>query len=418
LDQYDLLTDIAIIGAGPAGCSASIFLSKHSIKHIVFEKAAFPRDKICGDGLSGKVMDTLNKMELNIVDAFTAMPNQFLPSYGVRFAAPNGKAVNIPFSQNLDLLEKPPGFVAKRMDFDAFLFSKLENGDAEVHQKAKVVDIIRLNDGLQIIYEEAGKKKKCFAQLLISAEGERSITAKKFAGYKMQPKHYSAGIRAYYKNVTHMQKGNFIELHFIKEALPGYFWIFPLPNNEANVGLGMLSDDLREQNVNLKHIMLSAIQKNKTLRRRFKNAEMVSKIEAWGLPLGSTKPNISGERFILTGDAASLIDPFTGEGIGNALLSGKIAAEIARLALSENNFSANFLKQYDTIVYDKTWDETNLSYKLQRMVRFPFLFNFVINRLNKNTLLRETFTAMFSDLDIRSKLRSPLFYLKLLLGRK
>jgi len=254
------------------------------------------------------------------------------------------------------------------------------------------------------------------SKLIIGAEGDRSIVAKKLAGIKKENDHYCAGIRAYYKGVEGMHSQNFIELHFLEELLPGYFWIFPLPNGEANIGAGMLSSSVSSRKVNLKEDMLRAIANNPNIKDRFKNAELTGEIKGWGLPLGSKKRALSGDGFLLVGDAGSLIDPFTGEGIGNAMYSGMMAADHIKEAVEQNRFDAAFLKNYEEQFYTRQWDELKLSHTMQKLCKYPWLFNFVVNKAHKNKALRETISCMFEDLDLRAKLRNPLFYLRLLMN--
>jgi flavin-dependent dehydrogenase len=213
-----------------------------------------------------------------------------------------------------------------------------------------------------------------------------------------------------------MHDQNFIELHFLEELLPGYFWIFPLPNGMANVGAGMLSSVVSRKRINLKEDMLRAIANNKGIKHRFEHAEMQGKIQGWGLPLGSKKRPLSGNHFLLTGDAGSLIDPFTGEGIGNALYSGMMAAEHIQQAITQQRFDSAFLKQYDDAFYARQWDELKLSHTMQKLCNYQWLFNTVVRKANRNKVLRETISCMFEDLDLRAKLRNPLFYFKLLLN--
>jgi geranylgeranyl reductase family protein len=408
---------IVIVGAGPGGCATSLFLSKHKIHHTIIDKAVFPRDKVCGDALSGKTVYVLNQLDPAIIQSFDQQKDQFIESWGVKFVAPNGKAIDIPFKQDMSKEQLPPGFISKRLDFDYELFKLLDKNYAHVIEDAEVVSVEKEEKGVNITYVK-DDVTTCIhhAQLVIGAGGDRDPVAKSLSEIKKENNHYCAGIKAYYEGVEGMHHQNFIELHFLPEMLPGYFWIFPLPNGMANVGAGMLSSEVSKRKVNLKADMLKAIENNPNINARFKNAKLVGKVQGWGLPLGSKKRPISGERFLLVGDAGSLIDPFTGEGIGNALYSGMMAADFIADAVKQNRFDAAFLKQYDDAFYNRQWDELKLSHTMQRLCKYPWLFNFVVNKAHKNKALRETISCMFEDLDLRAKLRNPLFYVKLLIN--
>ncbi|MFN7312805.1 MAG: NAD(P)/FAD-dependent oxidoreductase [Bacteroidota bacterium] len=410
-------TDIVIVGAGPAGCSTSLFLAKQKIPHTIIEKAIFPRDKVCGDALSGKTVYVLNQLNPDIVPAFAGLNQEFIDSWGVKFVAPNGKAIDIPFKQDISKEKYPPGFISKRMDFDHELFKRLDRNYAHVIEGAEVTDVLQQNGLSEINYTQNNQSFQIKnIKLVVGAEGDRSIIGKKLGLIKKENDHYCAGIRAYYSGVEGMHPQNFIELHFLPEMLPGYFWIFPLPNGMTNVGAGMLSSEVSKRKVNLKQDMLDAIANNPNIKNRFKNAKLEGKIQGWGLPLGSKKRPLSGNGFLLTGDAGALIDPFTGEGIGNALYSGMMAADVIAEAIKNNRFDATFLNQYDVAFYNRQWDELKLSHTMQKLCKYPWLFNFVVNKAHKNKALRETISCMFEDLDLRAKLRNPLFYFKLLLN--
>jgi hypothetical protein len=410
-------TDIVIIGAGPAGCSTSLFLAKNKIPHTIIDKAIFPRDKVCGDALSGKVVYVMKQLNPEMIYDYNKNSNQFLPSWGVKFVAPNGKSIDIPFKSDVSKETHAPGFISKRMDFDASLFNKLDKNYANVLDGTELINVIKTDDGITIQLKNSTSSFEIKnIKMLIGAEGDRSLVAKKLSNIKKDNDHYCAGIRAYYEGVTELHDQNFIELHFLEELLPGYFWIFPLPNGQANVGAGMLSSSVSAKKVNLKQDMLRAIANNPKIKHRFANAKLVNNIQGWGLPLGSKKRVISGNNFLLTGDAASLIDPFTGEGIGNAMYSGMLAAAHIQNCITQNNFSAEFNQTYDNAFYDRQWDELKLSHTMQKLCKYPWLFNFVVNKANKNKALRETISCMFEDLDLRAKLRNPLFYVKLLIN--
>lgn len=389
---------VVIIGCGPAGASTSIFLSKLNVDHIILEKEAFPRDKICGDGCSGKTSFVLRKANPQFLNEIFENSNSFLPSNGISFSAPNGKFIDVPFPRTQLINEQPIGFTCKRVIFDDFLFRKTHSPFCTVIQSANTTAIVQTSEGYNITFSNALHELKTIScKLLIGADGDKGITCKKILHENIVSKSSAIGLRAYYKGVTGMHKEHFLELHFLKEILPGYFWIFPLPNGDANVGIGMNAEVARKKKINLREVMLNAISVNPLIKDRFINAQLTDKIYGWGLPTGEKRKPVSADHFLLVGDAASLVDPFTGEGIGNALYSGMLAAEVAAKALSENNFHKEFLTElYDTVLYRRIGDELKLSNTMQKLVSYPWLMNLVINKANKSASLQKTISSMFT----------------------
>ncbi|MFM2190381.1 MAG: hypothetical protein RL491_767 [Bacteroidota bacterium] len=398
---------------------ASAFLSREGIPHLLIDKAVFPRDKICGDALSGKVFTVLKKLDPNIRFKMSALESDFLPCEGIVFVAPNGKSLDVPFkSKTANVIDGPAGFVSPRMKFDHYLHNYINHDFADYRQATELMEIERSSGGLTLTLNSKGKLYQVNTSLLISADGERSLAAKSLGGIKKEADHFSAGIRVYYEGVSDMHPKNYIELHFIKEFLPGYLWIFPLPNGKANIGAGVLSKHAGKQKLNLRQMLMDCINTHPSIKDRFRNAKPMEKVQGWGLPLGSKKRKLSGDNFILTGDAASLIDPFTGEGISNAMFSGMMAAETAVAAMQKNDFSEACLQDYDSKVYRRLGGELKLSRTMQKLCNYPFLFNLVVNKAERNREFRETISCMFDDLDLRAKLKKPSFYFNLIFGGK
>jgi flavin-dependent dehydrogenase len=186
----------------------------------------------------------------------------------------------------------------------------------------------------------------------------------------------------------------------------------------ANVGVGIMSETVRQKKINLREQMLHAIKTNPQIAPRFANAALKDKIQGWGLPMAMERQRISGSRFLLTGDAACLIDPFSGEGIGNALYSGMLAADAIQKAIAADDYSQAFIKEaYDDVVYKRLGDEFKISATLQRLCKYPWLFNFVVNKAHKSPSLRNTISCMFTDMDLRERLSKPSFYFKILFNR-
>ena len=197
--------------------------------------------------------------------------------------------------------------------------------------------------------------------------------------------------------------------------MPGYFWIFPLENGIANVGVGMMMEDVKKHGTDLGRAMDDVIRNNPLFKERFANAKMVSPLKAWQLPFGSKKRKVHAEHVLLVGDAAGLIDPFSGEGVGNAMLSGKIAAEVAYEALVAGDTSEHFLSRYEERLWSAVWNELSTSYKMQRIGRLEFLLNFVVGKAASSPKAREAISGTMANKETKTEYSSPLFYLKLLL---
>ena len=400
--------DLVIVGAGPSGTTCAYQLKDSGLKIAIIDKEVFPRDKICGDVLSADVMNQLIMIDSSVADGFDQMTAK-QPSRGIRFVAPSFELLDIPFT--LPKNGGSPSFIAKRFDFDNYLFNQIKDQpNIDIYQGVKIDDIINSN-GRVII---KSKDQVFHAKMIAGSDGANSVVSRKLANSKIERKHHMAGLRRYYKNVSGMHVDSHIELHFYEETLPGYLWIFALPNGEANVGLGIRSDVVSKKKINLKELLDDMIANHPNLKDRFVNAEPLETTKGFGLPSGSKKRVISGDKFLLLGDAASLIDPFTGEGIGNAIRSGRVAADHVLDAFKQNRFDAQFNKAYDKEIYRRMWNELRISRFLQKLERFPKLFSYIIRRANSNASLRQLMTSMLDNIDIRNELTKPSFYWKLL----
>jgi menaquinone-9 beta-reductase len=171
---------------------------------------------------------------------------------------------------------------------------------------------------------------------------------------------------------------------------------------------------VKKDRQNLSTTLLDLIDSKPALKKRFAGATMMGKIGGYRLPLGPSNKIVSGNRFILTGDAASMVDPFTGEGIGNAMVSGESAAQVIGEAFSKNDFSGEFLSAYDRIIDRRIMGELKISHRIQQLASSPWLFNLVVGKAGKNEELRKMLTKMYASQDIKAELLNPAFYTKLL----
>jgi len=227
--------------------------------------------------------------------------------------------------------------------------------------------------------------------------------------------HYCGGYREYWTGVKGCEgDAGDIEIHFVDSVIPGYFWLFPLGNGMVNVGIGMVISELNKQNKKLKAMQKDVIENHRIFKERFENASLVPGSEkGWQLPFGSprkkeeSQPRIMyAERCLLVGDAASLVDPFSGEGVGNALLS----AEVACKHILENRGGDEYQKE----IWSLLGPELTNSYKMQRMSRRGWLLNWFIKKADKKPKLQEMMTEMIASKEAQENLHSKWFLIKTL----
>lgn len=412
-----MTSPICILGGGPGGCTAALELAKLGVPAILVEKAVFPRDKVCGDALSGKVMRTLERVDLDLATQVNSHASR-MPSWGVVFVAPGGKALRVPFSRNTGEGEAP-GAILPRLLFDDLLFQKVKRTpDITVLEGHSAKTFARTAKGWEIGLVQGAEQHSIKCQLVLDSSGANSHFARHVAGLAMEPRHHAAGVRGYFSGVKDLDPQGFIELIFLDELLPGYLWVFPLANGRANVGLGLRSDMVRKRRTDLKSTLTKILAEHPALRDRFAEAELEGSIQGMGLPLASKRRALSGDGYLLIGDAGHLIDPFTGEGISHAMISGRHAADVAAEMLRNGHLDAKAAMQYDKRVWNRLGQEVTISTHLQQLADKPWLFDFVVDRATRNPALADTISSMFSDLDLRARLKKPGFYLDLMLGRK
>ncbi|MCG9879776.1 MAG: NAD(P)/FAD-dependent oxidoreductase [Bacteroidia bacterium] len=352
----ETIFDIAICGAGPAGSTCALALKNSGLKVIMIDKAVFPRDKICGDAVSSVTKRVLRQIHPDYEQELLQFESKAYITQA-KLYSPRFESLEIAFSKT--------GHCIKRIEFDNWLYNLAirENKELIVKMGSAIKDVTKEKDFT--VQLDSGEQIK--SKMLIACDGAHSVAAKKIAKIKVDRKHYSGAVRQYYSGVSGLS-GKALEVYFLKDFLPGYFWIFPLPNNQANVGFGMLSDTIAKQKIDLKKSLHHIIHQIPEVAERFKNATALEDVKGFGLPLGSKKYKIAGEQYMLCGDAAALIDPFSGEGIETAMESGKFAAEQALKCFQANNFSEAFMQEYEQRVYRKMWPNFRNHYWLQKIL--------------------------------------------------
>lgn len=410
--------DLIIVGGGPAGATAALYAHRRGLKTLLLDKCRFPRDKVCGDALSGKAISVLHELEL--LEQVRQLPGALIRT--VVFGSPDHTHAHIPLDRyhHQDLLTGKAlpmeGMVVRREVFDHFLFEQARKSAAGCAEDFAVRELICEEGrvcGVRGERGEDGVELEFRGSLVLGCDGFNSVVARRTGLYANDPRHGIVALRCYYEGVADLQDQ--IELHFLDQVLPGYFWIFPMEDGRANVGIGMLHADLRRRGVDLRQALQQVIT-HPPFASRFAGARPLEQPRGWNLPVGSKHRHNHGDGFLLLGDAAGLIDPFTGEGIGNALYSSRLAVDTAVEALQAGDLSAGFLRRYDRRLWATLGPELAVSSRLQRLGRWRALLNLVVGKAATDTRIGDLVCAMIANAVPKSRLTNPLFYLRLLLG--
>lgn len=357
--------DIAIVGAGPSGCACALALHGSGLRIILIDQAVFPRDKICGDAIPGPAFKAMDQIK----PEWGQRMRQFADKTNIRTSkifAPNGKTLAVDWISY--------AYNSKRLDFDHFLV-QLVLSDTETRMTNKrLITISEENDGLRCHFQDGSSLKTA---LIIGCDGANSRVKKQLDKSVGADKPGAVAVRVYFGGVEGVEAG-VNEFHFFHEW-PGYFWIFPLAGGYTNIGFGISREHSSTTPVNLRDSLQKIITTSPGVAPRFKHATPLEKTKGFALPVWVGKSAISGDRFMLCGDAASLIDPLQGHGIDKAMWSGLLAAKQAIRCFESNDFTARQMAQYDQWVYRKMGAELSRSSRMMRVfLKFPWMINVVV----------------------------------------
>ena len=407
--------DVIVVGGGPAGSAAACYAADEGLKVLLLEKDNYPRDKVCGDAVGGKALKHLE--ELKILDTLEKSPHFIFDS--VIFSNTRDEKVKVEIKDS-----EAKGYVYPRLNFDWIMFneakSRVENKGGFVIQNFRVNSLLIDDKDNERIIGIKGKneigEKEFYAPITIGAGGVNCPVAKTIITEIndeefIEKEHWSSSFRQYWKNVENVNydKGA-IEFHYVDGVIPGYFWIFPVGKNTCNVGLGITLKDLKNKEMKLKELQKYIIEEK--FANRFRNAELIKDSgKGWQLPLGSPRKTkmklrrMFGNGCLLIGDAGSLVDPFTGEGIGNALLSAKIA--IKHCKQNKNKLDLKMGERYQSEIWNILGKELTNSFKIQNYTRKKWLINWFIGKAQRKPELQKILSESLTSKEAQRQLTSP-----------
>jgi flavin-dependent dehydrogenase len=298
----------------------------------------FPRDKVCGDFVGPSALIELDTLGISRMDGF-ARTNI------ARRAAlylDGEELISRPFPE----IEGMPSYgrVIPRLALDQFIVDAARSAGARVMEGYSLAGFAAGGDAVSVEVAGSNGRSTLRCRQLIGADGGSSTVARLMRGSAPPRRDRFIASRAYFTNVE--GPDDQLDLYFGRGCFPGYYWLFPTGNGEANVGLGMALETWPAHNRTPADMLRRLMRDDAALAARLRNARLRGKIVGWPLMTYNRRLPIVSGRVMLIGDAAGLINPLNGEGIQYALLSARWAADTLAPCLRDDDFSARALAPF------------------------------------------------------------------------
>ena len=353
--------DALVVGGGPAGAAAAARLAARGFTAIVVDRATFPRDKVCGDFVGPAALAELADLGVTGTEAFDA--TNTIGECALHVDGNQLGVLAIPQVGGLPAY----GRVIPRRYLDAWVLDAARHAGATVLDGRKVTAIERAPDAVTVRGHSAAGPWQLRTRLLVGADGSNSIIARALRGAVPPRQDRIVAVRAYFDDVD--GPAGQADVCLCSDSFPGYAWLFPCGGGQANVGVGMLVSTYPQAGRNLRDLLLRLIAEDASMRRRLRGARMDGRV--LGCPLTTYNPRLplTGDRVMLVGDAAGLINPLNGEGIQYALHSARWAADVAADCLSSGRLDAASLYRYQQRVRHSLGQDMAFSRLVVQLIR-------------------------------------------------
>ncbi|HEY2521209.1 MAG TPA: geranylgeranyl reductase family protein [Streptosporangiaceae bacterium] len=320
-----------VVGAGPSGSTTAYYLAQAGLDVLLLEKSRFPREKVCGDGLTPRAVKALVAMGVPISEDDGWLRNQGLRVVGA------GMRLELPWPE----LTSYPGYglVRTRLDFDQRLAQRAREAGARLIEGITVTGPVRDDRTGRIVgvtaRPDGGEQQVYRARLVIAADGNSSRLSVAMGLRKRDDRPIGVAVRAYYTSPRHDDDylESWLDLWDQDRLLPGYGWIFGMGDGTSNIGLGLLNTSTAFGNTDY-HALLKRWLAGMPPEWGFTEENRVGPVRGAALPMAFNRTPSYTDGLLLVGDAAGMINPFNGEGIAYAMESGEIAARVVTQALA------------------------------------------------------------------------------------
>ncbi len=324
--------DVIVVGAGPGGSSTAFALAQAGLDVLLLEKGAFPREKVCGDGLTPRAVKSLVHMGIDTTEA-----NGFIRNRGLRIIG-GGVTLELPWPELASFPDY--GLVRPRLDFDELLARTAQKAGARLQEQSTVTGpVLDAADRVVGVTAKVGSDKtetSYHAPLVIAADGTSARLALSMGIGKRDDRPMGVAVRRYFDSPRHDDDmlESWLELRDPSgKLLPGYGWVFGVGDGTSNVGLGILNTTKAWQDTDYKKLLASWTSAMPG-EWQFDEAHATGPVRGGALPMGFNRTPHYARGVLLVGDSAGAVNPFNGEGIAYAMESGFLAAEAAIQALA------------------------------------------------------------------------------------
>jgi geranylgeranyl reductase family protein len=372
-------TDVLVVGGGPAGSAAAIFLRQRGHHVTLLDEARFPRDKVCGEGISPEAWRLLRALGAE-AEVRALGPR---PVRGMRLRAPDGTV----FAGEYHSLDA--GLAVRRLAFDAVLLAAARRGGVVVREGVRATALLR--DGAAVAGVAAlngAGPETVRARVVVGADGRRSVVARGLGLLHEHPRLRKFAVRGYWRGVAGLQDMG--EMHVVPGA---YCGIAPLGPDEANVTFVVDRREMQPAGGDLEAFYRTTLGRWPVIQERLGGATLLEPPRAIG-PLALEAGRVTAPGVALVGDAAGFYDPFTGEGVTLALRSAEIAADVVDAALRRGTPD---LAEYERRRRAATRDKFRLNRLLQEVIARPWVANAVARRLARRKDLADRLVGIAGD---------------------